>query len=102
MKLEGHQAAVHSMKFAPNGVYLATAGFDKLIYIWEVFGECPHVLTLTGHKNSVQARQNKLDWVLDFLYIMLFYNRAVAIVDCRRYNSLQTRRQFTVLLPIPL
>lgn len=61
MKLEGHQAAVNSMKFAPNGVVLATGGFDKLVYIWEVFGECPHVLTLKGHKNSVQEVQFSTD-----------------------------------------
>lgn len=61
MKLEGHQAAVNTMKFAGNGVYLASGSFDKNIYIWEVFGECPHTMTLKGHKNSVQ----ELHWSTD-------------------------------------
>ena len=42
------------MKFSGNGVFLATGSFDKKIYVWEVYGECPHTMTLNGHKNAVQ------------------------------------------------
>ena len=61
MKLEGHRGEIYTMKFAPNGVYLATAGFDKEVYVWEVYGDCPHVMTLKGHKNAVQ----ELHWSTD-------------------------------------
>ena len=61
MKLEGHQGEIYTMKFAPHGIFLATAGFDKEVYVWETYGDCPHVMTLKGHKNAVQEVQWSTD-----------------------------------------
>ena len=61
MKVEGHKGAINSMKFAPNGVFFATGSYDKQIYLWEVYGECPHVTTLQGHKNAVLEVQYSAD-----------------------------------------
>jgi Prp8 binding protein len=53
MLLEGHQAAVHSIKFNPDGSTLATASFDKTINLWNVRGENENFMMLEGHKNAV-------------------------------------------------
>jgi len=37
MQLSGHQGEVYCTKFSPCGDYLASAGFDKLINVWDVF-----------------------------------------------------------------
>ena len=53
MLLEGHQAAVHCIKFNPDGNSLATGSFDKTINIWNVRGENENFMMLEGHKNVV-------------------------------------------------
>ena len=53
MLLEGHQAAVHCIKFNPDGNSLATGSFDKTIGLWNVRGECENFMLLEGHKNVV-------------------------------------------------
>jgi Prp8 binding protein len=44
---------VYCVKFSPNGRHLATAGKDKDILLWNVFGESDNYGTLAGHKNAV-------------------------------------------------
>lgn len=53
MLLRGHRAAVHCLKFNPNGTSLATGSFDKTISFWNVHGECENFMMLEGHKNAV-------------------------------------------------
>lgn len=53
MLLEGHTGAVNTCQFAPDGRHLISGSHDKLLLMWEVFGESKNVLTLRGHKNSV-------------------------------------------------
>jgi len=53
MLLQGHRAAVHSIKFNPDGNTLATASFDKTINLWNVRGENENYMMLEGHKNAV-------------------------------------------------
>jgi WD40 repeat protein len=59
--------AINSMKFAPHGVHFATGSYDKQIYIWETYGECPHTLTLQGHKNAVL----EVHWSPDCAFFIL-------------------------------
>jgi len=51
--LEGHQAEVNTVKFSPDGQSLATAGVDKQILLWEVYGDCLNYDVLKGHKNVI-------------------------------------------------
>lgn len=53
MVLTGHEGPVHSVKFNPSGNYLASASHDKLILLWEVYGECRNTLALKGHQSDV-------------------------------------------------
>lgn len=54
MCLTGHKNAIYSLKFDPTGNFLASAGFEREIYLWNVYGECENYMVLKGHKNAVQ------------------------------------------------
>lgn len=42
------------MKFSPEGDYLASAGFDRLVYLWDVFdANTKNLGVLKGHKNAI-------------------------------------------------
>lgn len=62
MQLQGHLGEIYTVKFSPDGEYLASAGHDRLIYFWEVFprteGEPTKNLgVLKGHKNAILELQ---------------------------------------------
>merc|ERR1712029_786045 len=40
MLLSGHQGEIYTAKFHPEGNVLASAGFDRQIFMWNVYGEC--------------------------------------------------------------
>jgi len=53
MKLSGHEAHVLTAKFNTAGTQLASAGKDKLIFLWNVYGDCKNTAVLKGHTNSI-------------------------------------------------
>ena len=53
MLLQGHQGAIHSVKFDSSGKYLASASFDRSIFLWNVYGDCENYMMLKGHKNAI-------------------------------------------------
>ncbi|XP_068617848.1 U5 small nuclear ribonucleoprotein 40 kDa protein [Battus philenor] len=53
MLLEGHQGEIFTAKFHPEGKHLASAGFDRQIFLWNVYGQCENVMVLKGHTGAV-------------------------------------------------
>ncbi|EDQ85719.1 uncharacterized protein MONBRDRAFT_11616 [Monosiga brevicollis MX1] len=53
MRLEGHAEAVYAGTFSPSGHMLATAGFDRNVYVWNTFGNCENIMSLQGHTGAV-------------------------------------------------
>ena len=47
MLLTGHEGEIYSAKFHPEGEFLASAGYDRQILFWKVYGECEnfHVMS---------------------------------------------------------
>ena len=54
MLLTGHEGEIYSSKFHPDGEFLASAGFDRQIFFWKVYGECEnfHVMSPT-HSGAI-------------------------------------------------
>ena len=51
--LTGHKEAVYSLSFDPTGCYLASAGMDRTVMLWDVKGGGHNYNILEGHKNAV-------------------------------------------------
>ncbi|KAK9885235.1 hypothetical protein WA026_010738 [Henosepilachna vigintioctopunctata] len=51
--LEGHEGEIFTVKFHPEGQYLASSGFDRKIFLWSVYGECENISVMTGHTGAV-------------------------------------------------
>ncbi|KOB72547.1 WD repeat-containing protein 57 [Operophtera brumata] len=53
MLLEGHQGEIFTAKFHPEGKHLASAGFDRQIFLWTVYGQCENVMVMKGHTGAI-------------------------------------------------
>lgn len=53
MLLQGHQDALFSAKFNHDGSIVASGGKDKLIFLWNTYGDCENFMVMKGHKESV-------------------------------------------------
>jgi len=53
MLLSGHKSEVYTAKFHPSGNWLASAGMERLIYLWNVYGECENVSIMSGHQGPI-------------------------------------------------
>jgi Prp8 binding protein len=64
MLLTGHSAAVNTCKFSPDGQHVLSGSADKMLLLWETFGECANTLNFKGHSNAVLEAQ----WASDGEY----------------------------------
>jgi len=86
MLLSGHQAEVNSLKFSPDGYSLASGSTDKLIFLWEVRGECANYMVLRGHKNAVLEVQ----WSTDSTHVFsASADKTGGVWDCFRGKRLR-------------
>ncbi|KAI9486792.1 MAG: U5 small nuclear ribonucleoprotein 40 kDa protein [Benjaminiella poitrasii] len=53
MQLTGHEGEIFSCEFDHSGEYIASAGFDRQILLWNTYGEMKNYGILKGHTNAV-------------------------------------------------
>ncbi|GAB6030114.1 U5 small nuclear ribonucleoprotein [Chamberlinius hualienensis] len=53
MLLTGHQGEISCCKFHPNGQTIASCGTDRIIFLWNVYGECENYALLSGHTGAI-------------------------------------------------
>ncbi|OQV25306.1 U5 small nuclear ribonucleoprotein 40 kDa protein [Hypsibius exemplaris] len=61
MLLTGHGGEIFCVKFHPDGSALASAGYDRQIYLWNVFGESENYAILPAHKGAILDLQFSRD-----------------------------------------
>lgn len=61
MLLTGTEGEIYTCKFSPDGQLIASAGFDRLICFWNVYGECENFAVLKGHNGAVMEIQFSTD-----------------------------------------
>jgi len=53
MCLSGHADHVYTVKFNKDGTMIASGSRDKMIFLWNVYGECENTMVLKGHSGPV-------------------------------------------------
>ena len=53
MLLTGHSGEIYCAKFHPSGNLLASAGFERNIFLWTVYGECDNINVMSGHTGAI-------------------------------------------------
>merc|ERR1719384_2531255 len=53
MLLTGHGGEIYTAKFHPRGNLLASAGFERQIFLWNVYGECDNINVMSGHTGAI-------------------------------------------------
>ena len=54
MLLTGHAGDIYAARFHPEGKILASAGFDRQIFFWNVYGECDNFHAISGcHSGAI-------------------------------------------------
>ncbi|XP_055838060.1 U5 small nuclear ribonucleoprotein 40 kDa protein-like [Episyrphus balteatus] len=61
MLLEGHQGEIYTCEFHPDGELLMSSGYDRQIYIWNVYGECENIMAMSGHTGAVMEAHFSTD-----------------------------------------
>ncbi|KAI8368956.1 WD40-repeat-containing domain protein [Blakeslea trispora] len=61
MQLTGHSGEIYTCEFDPSGEYIASAGFDRQILLWNTYGEVKNYGILKGHANAIM----ELHWSRD-------------------------------------
>jgi Prp8 binding protein len=69
VQLTGHESEIFCCKFSPDGNFIASAGFDRKIFLWNVYGECDNWAVMMGHTGAIMD----LKFAKDSTYKVLKY-----------------------------
>ena len=56
MQLSGAGGELYSLRFSPDGQSMASASFDRLIYLWRVYDECENYMVIKVHPLIINHR----------------------------------------------
>ncbi|ERE85392.1 U5 small nuclear ribonucleoprotein [Cricetulus griseus] len=87
MLLSGHEGEVYCCKFHPNGSTLASSGFDRLILLWNVYGDCDNYATLKGHSGAVMELHYNTDGRYLHACMSVYYMYAVQVEAKKRASD---------------
>ena len=53
MFCRGHKSEIYTGKFHPSGNWVASGGMERLLYLWNVYGDCENVSIMSGHTGPI-------------------------------------------------
>lgn len=74
----GYEGEVYCCKFYFNGFILVFVGFDWLILLWNVYGDCDNYVILKGYSGVVMELYYNIDGSMFFL---VFIDKIVVVWD---------------------
>lgn len=65
MLLSGHTGEIFCGKFSANGSFVASAGHDRDILLWNTYGDCENIAIFNGHNGAILDLQLSSDseWI---------------------------------------
>ncbi|KAG0032747.1 hypothetical protein BGZ81_010146 [Podila clonocystis] len=85
--LKGHQGAVYSVQYSPNGKFLATGSFDKTVRIWDGSTNMNELFVLKGHGLNI----SDLAWGYDSsLLLSAAYDKTCKLWDVESGKQLDS------------
>ncbi|KAI8967920.1 hypothetical protein BDF20DRAFT_897849 [Mycotypha africana] len=92
MQLMGHEGEIYSCEFDRSGEYIASAGFDRQILLWNTYGEIKNYGVLKGHTNAVM----EMHWSRDGNHIYsCSADKSVSIFDTKSGQRVRRWRGHT-------
>ncbi|KAG1464821.1 hypothetical protein G6F46_003050 [Rhizopus delemar] len=80
MQLTGHSGEIYSCEFDSSGELIASAGFDRQIFLWNTYGEVKNYGIIKGHTNAVM----EIHWSRDSKQIFsCSADKSVGIFDVK-------------------
>ncbi|CAF0764496.1 unnamed protein product [Rotaria sordida] len=94
MLLQGHEGEIFSCKFHADGEIMASAGFDRKIFLWNVYDQCYNWYVLTGHGGAIM----EIQWSPDGSELASCSTDKLAyiwdITTCQRVKKLKGHQSF--------
>ncbi|KAG0340090.1 hypothetical protein BG000_000720 [Podila horticola] len=85
--LKGHQGAVYSVQYSPNGKFLATGSFDRTVRIWDGSTNMNELFVLKGHGLNI----SDLAWGYDSsLLLSAAYDKTCKLWDVESGKQLDS------------
>ncbi|EGC34957.1 hypothetical protein DICPUDRAFT_152778 [Dictyostelium purpureum] len=95
IQLTGHKGEVYTCKFNSYGTALASGGFDKEIFLWNVYGECINYSVLKGHKGTIL----ELHWSTDSNEIYsACTDKSIGVWDANKGELIKRIREHTAVV----
>jgi Prp8 binding protein len=80
MSLSGHDGAIYSMAFDPEGKHICSASMDRQLFLWDITGEGKNYNVMRGHKSAVL----QVCWPSENSIISCSADKTVAVWDANR------------------
>ncbi|OAF67971.1 U5 small nuclear ribonucleoprotein [Intoshia linei] len=92
MYLEGHKSEIYCGKFSGDGEYIASAGFERVVNLWQINEDCEIFATLRGHKGPILDMKISRDG--NYIYTAST-DKSIGVWDATKFTLIRKHRNHT-------